>query len=133
MEEKERLEKERSEKAYQFAAGLCEDAGRGAGYLEVFWKALCEDSEILEEFCFYMEKNTFACGVSIAGYSIVDILVWQIDHFKAQLDRKDASLRGNGSKMLLDAFDAFLKMRKEPEHYVRLLQSETGTDYPEKY
>ena len=39
----------------------------------------------------------------------------------------------NGDKMLLLAFDTFLKMRKEPERYIRLLQGETGTDYPEKY
>lgn len=125
--------KERLDAAYQFAASLCHEAGRKPGYLQYLWKELCSDEEILEEFCCYMEQETFACRVHIAGYSIIDIMVWQIDHFKAELDRSDPALRNNGGTMLVNAFDTFLKMRKDPEYYVRLLQSETGTDYPDKY
>jgi hypothetical protein len=42
-------------------------------------------------------------------------------------------MKQNGDKMLLMAFDTMLKMEKQPEKYVYLMQSETGTDYPEKY
>ncbi len=60
-------------------------------------------------------------------------MVWQMDHFKAQLDRGHDDMKQNGDKMLLMAFDTMLKMEKQPEKYVYLMQSETGTDYPEKY
>ena len=60
-------------------------------------------------------------------------MVWQIDHFKAQLDRGEPGMRDNGGKMLLLAFDTMLKMKREPERYLRMMQQETGTDYPDKY
>lgn len=127
------IDKERLDNAYQFAAALCYYAGKEPEFREVFWEGLLNDREILEEFCYYMENQKFACITSIEGYTIVDIMVWQIDHFKAELDRRDPAMRDNGDKMLLMAFDTFLKMRKDPERYVWMLQSETGTDYPGKY
>ena len=60
-------------------------------------------------------------------------MVWQKDHFKAQMDRGHYDMKQNGDKMLLMAFDTMLKMEKQPEKYVQLMQSETGTDYPDKY
>ena len=69
----------------------------------------------------------------MAGYSVVDIMVWQMDHFKAQMDRGRDDMKNNGDKMLLLAFDTMLKMEKEPARYVDLMQSETGTDYEGKY
>ncbi len=127
------VDKERLDNAYQFMSALCYFAGKDQAFRENFWTELCNDGEILEEFCYYMENQKFACGVSIKGYTVVDIMVWQIDHFKAELDRSDPGMRDNGDKMLLMAFDTLLKMRKNPEKYVRMMQEETGTDYPDKY
>lgn len=127
------IDKERLKNAYQFTAALCYYADKDEEFRESFWKELCREEDILEEFCYYMENQKFACKVSIEGYTVIDIMVWQIDHFKAELDRSDLEMRDNGDKMLLMAFDTFLKMRKEPEKYVWMMQEETGTDYPEKY
>ena len=49
------------------------------------------------------------------------------------MDRGKDDMKHNGDKMLLMAFDTMLKMEQSPEYYVNLLQTETGTDYPEKY
>lgn len=60
-------------------------------------------------------------------------MVWQTDHFKAELDRGKYDMKRNPSKMVLMAFDTFLNMEKDPEKYVRQMSGETGTDYPGKY
>ena len=127
------MNQECRERAYRFAASLCEYAGKDAQFREAFWRRLSEEADILEEFCYYMENRKFSCKAVTAGYTVIDIMVWQIDHFKARLDRREPGMGDNGDMMLLMAFDTFLKMRKEPERYLRLLQGETGTDYPEKY
>ena len=49
------------------------------------------------------------------------------------MDRGKYAMRENGSKMVLRAFDTFMKMKKQPDKYKGLMQSETGTDYPDKY
>ena len=111
--------------------------GRGAGesgeFLEELAEGLAASPAIGEEVLFYVETGDFSCKTKIEGYTLVDIMVWQIDHFKAQMDRGNTGMRNNGSKMVLRAFDTMLKMEREPERYKLLMQTETGTDYPEKY
>ncbi|MCM1088840.1 MAG: hypothetical protein NC419_11830 [Muribaculaceae bacterium] len=119
--------------ARQWAAALCQYAGVDEAFYEQFWQSLSQSEAVYREFVYYLENQTFLCEYRIAGYTIVDIMVWQMDHFKAYLDRGQDDMKQNGDKMLLMAFDTMLKMEKEPEDYVRRMQSETGTDYPDKY
>lgn len=112
---------------------LCAYAGEDREFARSFAERLRADEETYQEFCAYMEKGSFACKAKIQGYTVVDVLVWQMDHFKARLDRDNTGTRQNGDRMLLLAFDTFLKMRQNPEEYIQKMQSETGTDYPDKY
>ncbi len=125
------------ERVYQWAKDLCAGAGENEIFLKEFWEALTKSQGIYEEFAYYLERQTFLCAYKVSGYSVVDIMVWQIDHFKANLDfsKSGAAYTGgqNGDRMLLMAFDTMLKMEQDPEKYVTLLRSETGTDYPDKY
>lgn len=116
-----------------FISELCRYAGEDEDFEKDFRLRLMEDEEIYEEFAYYLEHGNFACEAKVAGYTVVDIMVWQMDHFKAWLDRDTAGTRQNGDRMLLLAFDTLLKMRKNPETYIRKMQGETGTDFPEKY
>lgn len=125
------------ERAYRWAQALCACAGEGEDFLQAFWQALRQSEGVYGEFIYYLERQTFCCAYKVAGYSVVDIMVWQIDHFKANLDRSrsgEAYVGGqSGDRMLLMAFDTMLKMEREPERYAALMRSETGTDYPDKY
>lgn len=121
------------ERAYQWARALCYYAGEGEDFLREFWRRLGQSEGVMEEFTYYLEHQNFLCAYKVAGYSVVDLMVWQMDHFKAQMDRGKDDMKHNGDKMLLMAFDTMLKMEQNPEYYVNLLQTETGTDYPGKY
>ena len=121
------------QKAYEWAQALCYYAGEDEEFLRNFWRMLIRSPEIYKEFLHYLEHQQFLCEYKVSGYSVVDIMVWQMDHFKAQMDRGNTGMKNNGSKMVLRAFDTMLKMEKEPEKYKQLMQTETGTDYPEKY
>lgn len=118
---------------FAFVKELCRYAGEDETFAETFWKKLQADEEILEEFSYYMEHGNFACRAKVAGYTAVDVMVWQMDHFKAQMDRGKDDMKNNGDKMLLMAFDSLLRMEQNPDYYVNLIQTETGTDYPGKY
>lgn len=109
------------------------EAGESEEFLDGLLAALTASPELGEEFLFYAETGNFSCKTKIEGYTVVDIMVWQIDHFKAEMDRGKFGMKNNGGKMVLRAFDTMLKMEKEPDRYKRLMQTETGTDYPEKY
>lgn len=117
----------------QWVGTLGADAMEDAEFLDTLAKAIWEDAEAAEEFACYMETGNFLCRKNVDGYTVVDVMVWQIDHFKAEMDRGKYAMRENGSKMVLRAFDTFMKMKKQPDKYKGLMQSETGTDYPDKY
>ena len=119
--------------AWQWAKALCYYAGEDEAFLERFWKDLVESKGVYKEFVNYLANQSFLCEYKVEGYSVVDIMVWQMDHFKAEMDRGHDDMKQNGDKMLLMAFDTMLKMEKQPDKYVRLMQSEAGTDYPGKY
>lgn len=118
---------------FAFVKELCRHAGEDETFAETFWEKLQADEEILEEFSYYMEHGNFACRAKVAGYMAVDVMVWQMDHFKARLDRDNTGTKENSERMVLLAFDTLLNMRKNPEKYIVRMSEETGTDYEGKY
>lgn len=127
------MDRHSDDAAREWAEALCLYAGEDREFFDRFWSALKESQPVYREFLYYLENRNFLCEYRISGYTVVDVMVWQMDHFKAQMDRGHDDMKQNGDKMLLMAFDTMLKMEKEPEKYIYLMQSETGTDYPEKY
>lgn len=121
------------DKIKDFVNKLCRYGGEDETFEAQFLSALSADEEIRSELTYYMEHGDFACMANVQGYTVVDIMVWQMDHFKARLDRDNTGTRQNPDRMVLLAFDTLLKMRKEPEKYAAKMRQETGTDYEGKY
>lgn len=126
-------DRKRIEAAAEFAARLCMYAGEDQAFYDAFWKRLLSHTDILAEFVYYMEHHEFACRIKVADKSVVDIMIWQIDHFKSHLDRDEVDMRCNKDKMVLYAFDTMTKMAENPEDYVRKMLGETGTDFQGDY
>lgn len=121
------------EEVREFTKKACLDNGFSEKFFEEFWEALLERDDIYKEYVYYLVKKEFLGEVRISGYQVVDILVWQMDGFKSRMDRDNYDMKYNEAKMVLSAFDTFLKMAKEPEEYVKRMQHDTGTDYENKF
>ena len=80
-----------------------------------------------------MFYQKFSCAYAIQGVTLADIMIFQIDHFRANLDKGEYEMRENGDKMLLMAFRTMLDMEKNPNPFLERMGKETGTDYPNKY
>jgi hypothetical protein len=132
MEEKKKVVIKREEVA-AFTEDACKKAGLGEDFFHSLWKNFLENDDIYKEYVYYLIKQEFPCEAKAEGYTIVDILIWQIDHFKARLDTDTSQTKQNPVSMVLLAFDTFMKLRKEPEKYLRHLAEDTGTDYIEKF
>ncbi|MDE6517364.1 MAG: hypothetical protein K2L18_05920 [Acetatifactor sp.] len=117
----------------EWAMKLAQCAGQDGEQARAFVAELENSQEIQEELCYYYEHQNFLCKHRVAGYTIVDILVWQVDHFKAFLDRPDEMNRYRQDRLVWSAFHTMLKMQEHPENYQRKMQEETGTDYAGKY
>ena len=121
------------QQVYTSLCNLCHNAHLDDDFLSSFWQALIASNDIYEEFLYYVEHQDFLGHANVHGYTVIDILVWQIDHFKSHMDRGEYDYQSNPSFMVLMAFDTLLKMQKNPASYLLALQTETGTDYAEKY
>lgn len=142
MEEKlERTEvqeqKERLERAYrtleEWLGELAKKAGRSPEYAQELWKRMKGSLGVLREFAYYHDYGNFLCEYQVAGYTLADILVWQVDHFKAYLDRPEEMNRYHQERLFLDSLDIMLQMEEKPGWYEEKMRRETGTDYVGKY
>ncbi len=133
-------QEERLALAYQtlenWLGELVRKAGKSEEYGVELWKRLKDSRGILREFAYYHDYGNFLCEYQVAGYTLADILVWQVDHFKAYLDRHEEVNRYKQEKLLLDSLDIMLQMEEDPaksEAFDRKMRQETGTDYVGKF
>lgn len=116
-----------------FVLKLGEKAGKPVEFAEELWERIQSSPGVLQELAYFHDYQNFYGKHKVAGYSITDILVWQVDHFKAYLDRPEEMNRYRTERLFLDSLDIMLKMEQDPAPYVAKLQGETGTDYVGKY
>lgn len=128
---------EQLEAAYRTLEGyvreLAVKAQENEGYGEELWERIRKSEGVLLELAYYHDYGKFLCRYQVEGYTIADILVWQVDHFKAYLDRPLEMNRYRQERLLLAAFDIMLRMEQDPVPYVEKMRGETGTDYVGKF
>jgi hypothetical protein len=112
---------------------LAGNAGKDDAFVNEFINLINGSEKIKDEYIYYMVNNRFLGEYSVCGMTVVDIMIWQMDHFKSDLDRGLYDMQSNPNKMLLRAFYTMLKMEKDPQLYLEKYGSDTGTDYPGKF
>lgn len=127
MDEKERLEKALAV-LRDFVLDLAGQAGESEEYGERIWKGIRHSGGLLQELAYYHDYGDFLCRYSVAGYTLADVLVWQVDHFKLYMDRPEEANRYRRQRLLLAAFDTMLRMEEDPALFVEKMRGETGQD-----
>lgn len=111
-----------------FVGELARQAGKSAEYGEELWQGIRRSQGLLRELAYYHDYGSFLCEYKVAGYTIADILVWQVDHFKLYMDRPEDMNRYRQPRLLLTAFDTMRQMEEDPDSYAEKMRSETGQD-----
>lgn len=102
-------------------------------YTDDFLQKIATHNAIKQEYEEYLMSGNLSCEYSIYGYTVADIIIWQMDHFKALLDVREAQNKGNRFKMIIEAFKTMMDMEDNPEAYVIRMQETTGSDYEGKF
>ena len=116
-----------------FLGDLCEKAGKTKEYYEDLWERVSKSNGALRELAYYHDYGEFYGQYKVAGYSLTDILVWQVDHFKAYMDRHEEMNRYRTERLFVESLDIMLRMEEDPTQYVAKMREETGTDFADKY
>ncbi len=112
---------------------LCTKSGQNKSFYNDFTERLVRYPDIMAELDYYRRTGDFLAESEIEGCTVLDIMVWQIDHFKSHMDRGEYNMQENPACMVLMAFDTLLRMQENPQTYLYAMQSETGTDYVGKF
>lgn len=118
---------------HDYIRKLSELAGMDEAYAENLWVRIRKSGGVMQELAYYHDYGKFLGKYSVEGYTLPDILVWQVDHFKAYLDRHEEVNRYKTEKLFLNSLDILLQMEEQPQQYIDKMSSETGTDYEGKY
>ncbi len=116
-----------------YVAMLAERAGETPEYGRELWSRIRQSEGVLQELAYYHDYGKFLCRHRVGEYTLADILVWQVDHFKAYMDRPQDMNRYRSERLFLESLDVMLKMEKDPEVFREKMRTETGTDYVGKY
>lgn len=135
--EEEHVQKEKLTLALQtlenYVRDLAAAAGESEEYAADLWQRIRASEGVLKELAYYHDYGDFWGKYKVAGYTLTDILVWQVDHFKAYLDRHEEVNRWHPERLFLHALDIMLQMEVNPQPFVDKMQGETGTDFVGKF
>ncbi|MCM1026556.1 MAG: hypothetical protein NC432_08965 [Roseburia sp.] len=128
----EKSEADRLEQALrtlrEYVKELAARAGESETYAETLWEDIWNSSGLLQELAYYHDYGTFLCKYSVAGYTLADALVWQVDHFKLYMDRPEEMNRYRRERLLLSAFASMVQLEKDPAPLRKKMEEESGQD-----
>lgn len=127
MNEKEQLEAALKE-LRSFVHTLARQAGESEEYGERLWQGIGRSEGLLQELAYYHDYGMPLCRYQVAGYTLADVLVWQVDHFKLYMDRPEDMNRYRQQRLVLAAFDTMLQMEADPAPFIEKMRCETGQD-----
>lgn len=138
MAEKEQMTQEEQlakamETLHRYIRMLAEKAGVDEERADELWERITRSNGLLRELAYFHDFGEFLSEYKVAGYTLADILVWQVDHFKAYLDRPEEMNRYRQERLLFTSFDIMSKMEENPKPYIDKMQGETGTDFVGKF
>ncbi len=115
-------------KVYEGFKKLSEYAGMSLEFQDGLWKELLLDGEIYEEFVYYLTNHTFKDTVKIKGYALSDLYVWQMDKYNLIRELGKNPMTCNKETLVLNAFWTLVEMKKNPDIYVKRIESGRGLD-----
>ena len=117
----------------QYVQELAAKSGESVEYADELGGRIKASNGVLRELAYYHDYGKFLGEYRVAGYSLMDIVVWQVDHFKAYLDRHEEVNRWKPERLILHSLDVLLQMEKDPVPFIEKMCGETGTDFEGKY
>ena len=107
---------------------LCDYAGLPKDFGDELWTELILDEAIYNEFVFYLENHTFLDKLKIKGYALSDLYVWQMDKYNLIRELGKNPVTCNKETLVLNAFRTLVDMKKNPDVYVKRIESGRGMD-----
>lgn len=107
---------------------LCDRCGYDREWTDALWADLITDEEMFGELVYFMENHTLKDNVSVEGYSLTDLYVFQMDKYNLIREIGKNPPECNKERMVLNAFRMIVDMKADPETYIKRLEEDRGQD-----
>ncbi len=107
---------------------LCEYCGYDRDWTDALWGDIIADDTMFAELSYYLCNHTLRDGVSIGGYSLTDLYVFQMDKYNLIREIGKNPPECNKEGMALNAFRMMIDMEADPETYIKRLEEGRGED-----
>lgn len=115
-------------KAYDRLEALSEFAGKDKDYPGVLWDKLLAEPLLMEEFMYYLDNHTFSDRLKCRGYGLTDLYFFNMRNVEIKQDVGKNYGDTNKEGLALDTFLMMSEMMKDPDRFVKLLESGPGMD-----
>ncbi|MBQ7708124.1 MAG: hypothetical protein IJT72_10145 [Lachnospiraceae bacterium] len=120
-------------KAMEALYALCKYTGKPDEFASNLWSELLKDEGLMMEFMYYLDNHTFKDDYKYKEYGLTDIYFYNLRVAEINWDLgKDYpsgnEWDGNKETIVLDTFDMMIRLKKEPEKYLKLLLENPGQD-----
>lgn len=113
---------------HEWTLAIAREAGQTDEAAELLWGKIKSVPEVLREYAYYHDRGEALCEYSVQGYTLADIMIWQIDHFRSHMDRLDNVNKFNPASLLFDSFLCLIQLKENPAEIISRFAGETGTD-----
>ena len=103
-------------------------SGKDEGFAQELWTEFLNDGDLYDEFVYYADNHTFSDEMKISGYSMSDLYVWQMDKYNIVRELGKNPTACNKETLVLNAFREMANMKRDPDEYVKRIESGKGND-----
>lgn len=113
-------------KAYNCIQELGNLTGKPQAYIDELWKSMVIHGDLMKEFVYYLDNHTFLDDIKVEGYGLTDLYMWLIRQYNVKVDYGKNGEGCDKEALVLDTFWHMVKMKEQPDTYVKLLEDGFG-------
>ncbi len=103
-------------------------AGKSEEYTDALWDELVFDEPLFEELLYYLEHHELLDHYKCHGYSLTDLYVLRLKDYNLRIDYGKNPVSCNKEAMVLETFAEMLRLKKDPEHFIKVLEEGRDQD-----
>ena len=115
-------------KAYEALTQLAEAADKDEAFKDTLWGELLKNVELMGAFMYYLDHHILYDGIQCRGYGLTDLYFYNMRRVEMKQDIGKNYADCDKEGLALDTFLLMAEMMKDPEPYVRKLESGPGMD-----
>ena len=115
-------------KVYGMLQNLCDYCNEKDSWCDELWGYMLQNDELYEEFVYFIVNRSLMGKMNVAGYTLIDLYVKQIDMYNVRNDLGKNPIFCMKEDMVLRSFLMMGRLLEAPETYKKKLEDGFGMD-----